>query len=219
MRVLIVEDETELAEMLADGLRAEGMLCDLAHDGARALELTAAVDYDVLVLDRDLPLLSGDAVCRALNTAGHPARILMLTAAGTLSDLVEGLGQGADDYMAKPFSYLELVARLRALGRRGPGTAAGATVLSRHGISLDTVRRTAERDGRPLKLTPRELGVLELLLAADGAPLATEELRDRLWDAALDPATTAVRVTVHSLRRKLGEPPLISHDAGFGYRL
>ncbi|MER8048129.1 response regulator transcription factor [Streptomyces sp. NPDC094032] len=218
MRVLIVEDEAELAAMLADGLRGEGMVCDVAHDGARALELTAAHPYDVLVLDRDLPRLSGDAVCRALNTAGYPARILMLTAAAGLSDLVDGLGQGADDYMAKPFSYLELVARLRALGRR---TSAGAlpTVLTRRGLSLDTARRVAERDGRPLKLTPRELGVLELLLAADGAPVTTEELRDSLWDAALDPATTAVRVTVHSLRRKLGEPPLITHEPGFGYRL
>ncbi|MER5503061.1 response regulator transcription factor [Streptomyces sp. NPDC002561] len=218
MRVLIVEDEVELAAMLAEGLRAEGMVCEVAHDGARALEMTAAAEYDVLVLDRDLPRLSGDAVCRALNTAGYPAGILMLTAAGALSDLVDGLGQGADDYMAKPFSYLELIARLRALGRRA-STGSAATVLSRHGISLDTVRRVAERDGRPLKLTPRELGVLELLLAADGAPVTTEELRDSLWDAALDPATTAVRVTVHSLRRKMGEPPLINHDPGFGYRL
>ncbi|MEV6976637.1 response regulator transcription factor [Kitasatospora sp. NPDC093806] len=216
MRVLIVEDETELAAMLAEGLRAEGMTCDIAHDGARALEMTAAADYDVLVLDRNLPKLSGDAVCRALDTAGYPARILMLTAAGTLSDLVDGLGKGADDYLAKPFSYLELVARLRALARRTP---AGATVLTRNGISLDTVRRVAERDGRPLKLTPRELGVLELLLLADGAPVATEQLRDSLWDPALDPATTAVRVTVHSLRRKIGPPPLITHDPGYGYRL
>ncbi|MFE2284509.1 response regulator transcription factor [Streptomyces sp. NPDC059443] len=218
MRVLIVEDEAELAAMLADGLRAEGMACDVAHDGARALEMTAAADYDILLLDRDLPKLSGDAVCRALNTAGYPARILMLTAAGTLADLVDGLGQGADDYMAKPFSYLELIARLRALGRRAP-TGSGATVLSRRGVGLDTVRRIAERDGRPLRLTPRELGVLEMLLAADGAPVGTDQLRDSLWDAALDPATTAVRVTVHSLRRKLGEPPLITHDAGYGYRL
>ncbi|MFB0630691.1 response regulator transcription factor [Streptomyces sp. AB3(2024)] len=218
MRVLIVEDEVELAEMLADGLRVEGMICDVAHDGAHALEMTAAAGYDVLVLDRDLPHLSGDSVCRALNTAGYPARILMLTAADSLSDLVDGLGQGADDYMAKPFSYLELIARLRALGRRSSHGSA-TTVLSRHGVSLDTVRRVAERDGRPLKLTPRELGVLELLLRADGAPVDTEELRDRLWDAALNPATTAVRVTVHALRRKLGEPPLIQHDPGFGYRL
>ncbi|MFE6049201.1 response regulator transcription factor [Kitasatospora sp. NPDC056446] len=220
MRVLIVEDERELAAMLAEGLRAEGMVCDIAHDGARALEMTAAADYDVLVLDRNLPHLSGDAVCRALDTTGYPARILMLTAAGTLSDLVDGLGKGADDYLSKPFSYLELVARLRALARRAPaGSTAGTTVLTGHGISLDTVHRIAERDGRPLKLTPRELGVLELLLLAGGAPVTTEQLRDRLWDPALDPATTAVRVTVHSLRRKIGEPPLITHDPGYGYRL
>ncbi|MGY3677584.1 response regulator transcription factor [Streptomyces sp. TE33382] len=218
MRVLIVEDEADLAAMLAEGLRDEGMACDVAHDGARALELTAAAEYDVLILDRDLPKRSGDAVCRALNTAGYPARILMLTAAGTLSDLVDGLGQGADDYLAKPFSYLELVARVRALGRRSPG-GGSPTVLSRNGVSLDTVRRVAERDGRPLKLTPRELGVLELLLAADGAPVDTRQLRDALWDTALDPATTAVRVTVHALRRKIGEPALIVHDPGYGYRL
>ncbi|MFD7031484.1 response regulator transcription factor [Streptomyces sp. NPDC059917] len=218
MRVLIVEDERELAEMLAEGLRGEGMLCDVAHDGLEALRRTADADYDVVILDRDLPGLDGDAVCRALTTMGHPAGILMLTAADTLSDLVEGLGQGADDYMAKPFSYLELVARLRALGRRSSGNRT-PVVRSRRGISLDTVRRVAERDGRPLKLTPRELGVLELLLAADGAPVTTEELRDRLWDPALDPATTAVRVTLHSLRRKIGDPPLIVHDAGYGYRL
>lgn len=219
MHVLIVEDEEELAAMLAEGLRGEGMICDVAHDGPQALEMTAAsAEYDVLVLDRDLPHLSGDAVCRALNAAGYPARILMLTAAGALTDLIDGLGHGADDYMTKPFSYLELVARLRALARRSTaGTT--ATVLSRHGISLDTVRRVAERDGRPLKLTPRELGVLELLLAADGAPVTREELKDRLWDAALDPATTAIRVTVHSLRRKLGEPQLVSHTPGYGYRL
>ncbi|MDD9379688.1 response regulator transcription factor [Streptomyces sp. ZAF1911] len=218
MRVLIVEDERELALMLAEGLRDEGMVCDLAHDGLEALKRTGEADYDVVILDRDLPGLGGDAVCRALAAMGHPARILMLTAADTLSDLVEGLGQGADDYMTKPFSYLELVARLRALGRR---TAAGRAevVLSRHGISLDTVRRVAERDGRPLHLTPKELGVLELLLAADGAPVTTEELRERLWDTGLDPATTAVRVTVHALRRKIGDPPLIVHDAGYGYRL
>ncbi|MFF3210175.1 response regulator transcription factor [Streptomyces sp. NPDC002886] len=218
MRVLIVEDERELALMLAEGLRDEGMVCDLAHDGLEALRKTGEADYDVVILDRDLPGLGGDAVCRALAAMGHPARILMLTAADTLSDLVEGLGQGADDYMTKPFSYLELVARLRALGRR---SAAGRAevVLSRSGISLDTVRRVAERDGRPLHLTPKELGVLELLLAADGAPVTTEELRERLWDTGLDPATTAVRVTVHALRRKIGDPPLIVHDTGYGYRL
>ncbi|MCX5403724.1 response regulator transcription factor [Streptomyces sp. NBC_00335] len=218
MRVLIVEDERELAVMLAEGLRDEGMLCDLAHDGLEALRRTGEADYDVVILDRDLPGLGGDAVCRALLAMDHPARILMLTAADTLSDLVEGLGQGADDYMTKPFSYLELVARLRALGRRAAAGRA-EVVLSRRGISLDTVRRVAERDGRPLHLTPKELGVLELLLAADGAPVTTEELRERLWDTGLDPATTAVRVTVHALRRKIGDPPLIVHDTGYGYRL
>lgn len=218
MRVLIVEDERELAGMLADGLRDEGMICDVAHDGVQALQRTGEADYDVVILDRDLPGLGGDAVCRALATTGHPARILMLTAADALSDLVDGLGQGADDYMTKPFSYLELVARLRALGRRSSGGSA-PVVLSRRGVSLDTVRRVAERDGCPLKLTPKELGVLELLLAADGAPVSTEDLLDGLWDTALDPATTAVRVTVHALRRKLGDPPLIVHDAGYGYRL
>ncbi|MFZ3493791.1 response regulator transcription factor [Streptomyces sp. 5.8] len=218
MRVLIVEDERELAVMLAEGLHDEGMLCDLAHDGLEALRRTGEADYDVVILDRDLPGLGGDAVCRALVAMGHPARILMLTAADTLSDLVDGLGQGADDYMTKPFSYLELVARLRALGRRSAAGRADV-VLSRHGISLDTVRRVAERDGRPLHLTPKELGVLELLLAADGAPVTTEELRERLWDTGLDPATTAVRVTVHALRRKIGDPPLIVHDTGYGYRL
>jgi DNA-binding response OmpR family regulator len=141
----------------------------------------------------------------------------MLTAAGTLADLVDGLGKGADDYLAKPFSYLELVARLRALGRRAP--AAAQTVLARRGVALDTVRRVAERDGRPLRLTPRELGVLEVLLAADGAPVPVRDLFERLWDPNLDPASTAVKVAVHQLRRKLGDPPLIETDPGYGYRL
>ncbi|MFF9428898.1 response regulator transcription factor [Streptomyces sp. NPDC014746] len=148
MRVLIVEDEEDLAVMLADGLRGGGMTCD----AVRAQEMTAAAAYDVSVLDRDLPQLSGDAVCRARNTAGHPARILMLTAAGALTDLVDGLGHGADDYMSRPFSSLEQVARLRTPGRRS-GIGATATVLSRHGVERDTVRCVAERDGRPLKLT------------------------------------------------------------------
>ncbi|MFE0178227.1 response regulator transcription factor [Streptomyces sp. NPDC059002] len=217
MRVLIVEDEHELAETLAEGLREEGMVCAIAHDGARALEMTAATDYDVLVLDRELPTVSGDAVCRTLNTTGHPARILMLTAAGTLTDLVDGLALGADDYLAKPFSYLELVARLRALKRRTTNNA--PTVLTRHGVRLDTVRRQAERDGRPLRLTPKELGVLEILMTADGAPVTARNLLDELWDPHHDPATTTVKVTVHHLRRKLGDPPLIETDPGFGYRL
>lgn len=217
MRVLIVEDEEELAEMIATGLRAEGMVVDLAHDGATALELVAGTDYDVLVLDRDLPIIHGDAVCRALHAAGHPARILMLTAAGSVGDIVDGLGQGADDYLAKPFSYLELVARLQALGRRGADRR--STVLERRGVRVDTVRRLAERDGRLLRLTPKEFGVLEALLAADGGAVRPGDLLDLVWDHATDPESTVVKVTVHQLRRKLGDPPLIETVPGFGYRL
>ncbi|GLW49456.1 DNA-binding response regulator [Streptomyces sp. NBRC 14336] len=217
MRVLVVEDEEDLAEMIADGLRSSGIVADVAFDGGRAMEMAAAADYDVLVLDRDLPGIHGDAVCRMLTTNGYPARILMLTAAGSLADLVDGLGKGADDYLAKPFSYVELVARLQALARRGPsGTP---TVLERHGLRLDTVRRIAERDGRLLRLTPKELGVLEALMSADGSPLRAADLLEMVWDYDTDPESTTVKVTVHQLRRKLGPPPLIETVPGFGYRL
>ncbi|TMU98519.1 response regulator transcription factor [Streptomyces sp. DASNCL29] len=217
MRVLVIEDEEELAGMIAEGLRAAGMAADVALDGGRALEMAAAADYDVLVLDRDLPGIHGDAVCRMLGTTGYPARILMLTAAGALSDIVDGLGQGADDYLSKPFSYAELIARLRALARRGPsGTP---TVLERHDLRLDTVRRIAERDGRLLRLTPKELGILEALMSADGAPLRARELLELVWDCDTDPLSTTVKVTVHQLRRKLGDPPVIETVPGFGYRL
>ncbi|WP_405101631.1 response regulator transcription factor [Micromonospora sp. NBC_01412] len=217
MRVLVIEDEVELADMLGEGLRAEGMRVDTVYDGAHALEMAARNSYDVLVLDRDLPHVSGDAVCRSLRSVHYPARILMLTAAGALSDLVDGLALGADDYLAKPFAYLELVARLRALARRGPGTA--PTILERRGVRLDPVRRLAERDGRLLRLTPKELSVLEVLLAADGGLVSPRTLREEVWDPHLDPATTTVKVTVHQLRRKLGDPPLIETVPGFGYRL
>ncbi len=217
MRVLIVEDEEDLADMIADGLRADGMTPDIALDGARALEMTAAADYDILILDRDLPMIHGDAVCRSLNIAGYPARILMLTAAGALEDIVEGLGHGADDYLAKPFSYLELVARLRALGRRG---AAGAPIVfERRGVRLDTVRRLAERDGRLLRLTAKELAVLEALLAADGGLVSTAELIDIVWDGEVDSSSSVPKVTIHQLRRKLGNPPLIETSQGLGYRI
>ncbi|MFF9075756.1 response regulator transcription factor [Streptomyces sp. NPDC014872] len=216
MRVLIVEDEEELAEMIADGLRGEGMSADVAHDGATALQMASATSYDVLVLDRDLPVVGGDAVCRTLNAAGYPARMMMLTAAGALSDIVDGLGQGADDYLTKPYSYIELVARLRALGRRGP--AGAPTVLERHGVRVDTVRRLAERDGRLLRLTPKELGVLEALLEADGGILTPAQLLDAAWQTPPE-SRSAVKVTVHQLRRKLGEPPVIETVPGFGYRL
>ncbi|MGW3984183.1 response regulator transcription factor [Streptomyces mirabilis] len=217
MRVLVVEDEEELARMIAEGLRAEGMAADLAHDGARAMEMAASTDYDVLILDRDLPVVHGDSVCRTLRTIGHPARIIMLTAAGTLGDIVDGLGQGADDYLAKPFSYLELLARVRALARRG---ASGTpTVLTRRGVRLDTMRRIAERDERLLRLTPKEMGVLEMLLTADGGTVRPVELLDAVWDADTDRTSTVVKVTIHNLRRKLGEPDLIETVPGFGYRL
>ncbi|MGP3946610.1 response regulator transcription factor [Streptomyces sp. 6N106] len=217
MRVLVIEDEEELAGMIAEGLRAAGMAADVALDGGRAMEMAAAADYDVLVLDRDLPGIHGDTLCRMLGTTGYPARILMLTAAGSLSDIVDGLGQGADDYLSKPFSYAELIARLRALARRGPsGTP---TVLERHDLRLDTVRRIAERDGRLLRLTPKELGVLEALMSADGAPLRARDLVEMVWDCDTDPLSTTVKVTVHQLRRKLGDPPVIETVPGFGYRL
>jgi DNA-binding response OmpR family regulator len=217
MHVLVVEDEVELAQMLADGLRGEGMEVRTAHDGARALELAAVTDFDVIVLDRDLPGVGGDTVCRTLVALGHLARILMLTAAGTVSDRVDGLSLGADDYLAKPFAYVELVARIHALARRS-GTAP-PTVLERYGVRLDTARRLAERDGRPLALTRRELGVLEALLMADGGIITTRELLEQVWDPYLTPETTAVKVAVYQLRRKLGDPPLIETVPRFGYRL
>ncbi|MFD7997973.1 response regulator transcription factor [Streptomyces mirabilis] len=217
MRVLIIEDEEELAEMVATGLRSSGIVADVALDGSRAMEMAAAVEYDVLVLDRDLPGIHGDAVCRMLTGAGYPARILMLTAAGSLRDLVDSLGKGADDYLAKPFSYVELVARLQALARRGPGGT--PTVLEHHGLRLDAVRRIAERDGRLLRLTPKEFGVLEALMSAGGAPLRPADLLDMVWDGHTSPESTTVKVTVHQLRRKLGPPPLIATVPGFGYRL
>lgn len=218
MRVLIVEDEDDLARTLADGLRDEGFTVDTAADGAAALVHLGRHDADVVVLDRDLPVLRGDAVCRALVAAEHPARILMLTAAGTLSDRVSGLDLGADDYLAKPFAYLELVARIRALGRRG-GTATAGRVLERQGVRLDTDRRIAERDGRPLRLTPKEMAVLQALLEADGGVLTPTDLLDAVWEDPFDTSRGVVKVVVFSLRRKLGDPPVISTEAGHGYRI
>jgi DNA-binding response OmpR family regulator len=216
VRVLVVDDEVDLADMLAEGLRADGIPADTAHDGARALSALAERDYDVVVLDRDLPVLHGDAVCRTLTAQGHPARILMLTAAGALGDLVDGLALGADDYLAKPFAYLELVARIRALARRGASTP---SVLAHQDIRLDTQRRIAERDGRVLRLTPKEMAVLEALLEADGGTVTPRDLADRVWDGQLEPGSGAVKVTVHQLRRKLGEPAVLRTVPGFGYRL
>jgi DNA-binding response OmpR family regulator len=217
VRVLVVEDEVVLAEAVARGLRREGMAVDLAFDGADGLEKATVNRYEVIVLDRDLPRVHGDAVCRRLSARGGASRILMLTAAGTIDDKVEGLNLGADDYLGKPFSFRELVARVRALGRRsGEPTP---PVLARHDVVLDRARRQASRGGQPLSLTRKELGVLEVLLAADGAVISAEELLERVWDEHADPFTQTVRVTVMNLRRKLGKPPLIETVIGEGYRL
>jgi DNA-binding response OmpR family regulator len=217
VRVLVVEDEVVLAEAVARGLRREGMAVDLAFDGADALEKATVNRYEVIVLDRDLPRVHGDAVCRRLAGRGGASRILMLTAAGTIDDKVEGLNLGADDYLGKPFAFRELVARVRALGRRsGEPTP---PVLARHDVVLDRARRQASRGGQSLPLTRKELGVLEVLLAADGAVISAEELLERVWDEHADPFTQTVRVTVMNLRRKLGKPPLIETVIGAGYRL
>ena len=217
MRVLLVEDEADLADTLADGLRREGYLVDVARDGAAALSLAATTDVDVIVLDRDLPVLHGDAVCRTLVSQQYPARILMLTAAGTLGDRVAGLDLGADDYLAKPFAYLELLARIRALGRR-TGTASSA-VLEHSGVRLDSSRRIAERDGHPVRLTLKEFGVLEALLEAGGGWITAEDLLDAVWDEPLDRTRGVVKIVVHTLRRKLGAPAVIQSAAGYGYRM
>lgn len=218
MKVLIVEDEVEMADLLADGLRNQGFVVDVARDGAQALSHAAASSYDVVVLDRDLPVLHGDAVCRTLIATGHGARILMLTASGSVAERVEGLNIGADDYLAKPFAYTELVARIHALARRGGG-ASRPTVLERHGVVLDTRRHLAERDGRLLRLSPKEMLILEILLSADGGVVTHADLLEQAWEEVVDPRSTVLKVAVHGLRRKLGDPPLIDAVPGIGYRL
>lgn len=216
MRVLVVEDDGELAEAIAAGLRLEGMAVDTALDGDAALDRALVNDYDVIVLDRDLPGVHGDAVCLALRDGGADARILMLTAAATIGDRVEGLNLGADDYLPKPFAFEELVARVHALARRAP---AGPSLLVRGDLQLDRARRHVTRAGREVSLTRKELGLLEVLLAADGAVVSAEELLERVWDENADPFTRTVAVTVGRLRRKLGEPDVIETVVGTGYRV
>jgi DNA-binding response OmpR family regulator len=216
VRVLVIEDDGELAEAIATGLRMEGMAVDTAFDGAAGLDRAIVNDYDVIVLDRDLPALHGDDVCGRLVTAVR-ARILMLTAAGTIEDRVAGLGRGADDYLPKPFAFAELVARIRALARRSH--PAVPPVLTAKGITLDPARRVATRRGSTLELGAKELAVLELLMAADGRVVSAEELLERAWDEMADPFTTAVKVTVSRLRRKLGDPPVIETVERAGYRI
>ncbi|MBT1624245.1 response regulator transcription factor [Curtobacterium flaccumfaciens pv. oortii] len=217
MRVLVVDDETALADLIARGLSRQDMAVDVAYRGDLADELLAVNDYDVVVLDRDVPGLHGDEVARRLAARGSLTRILMLTAATTLTDRVNGLELGADDYLAKPFEYPELVARVRALGRRS--VAPVAPVLERGGLLVDTNRRMALRDGRPLDLTSKELGVLETLLRADGRIVSAEELLEKVWDMNIDPFTAAVRVTMSKLRKKLGDPDPIRTVPGKGYAL
>ena len=217
MRVLIVEDQRELAVTVATGLRREGMAVDLAFDGAAALTHPALASYDVVVLDRDLPVVHGDDVCRQLIARGSRARVLMLTAAGSIDDRVEGLGLGADDYLAKPFAFAELVARVRALARRAQ--PALPPVFARGDLRLDPARRLASRAGRRLELSAKELDVLELLLAADGAVVSAEDLLERAWDEHADPFSNVVKVTISRLRRKLGDPPLIETVRHAGYRI
>ncbi|WP_049576929.1 response regulator transcription factor [Streptomyces sp. SBT349] len=216
MRVLLVEDEQPLAGYIAVGLRKHGFAVDIALDGVTALDKCAVTPYDVVVLDRGLPKMHGDTVCRTLAQRGT-SRILMLTASGAVQDRVEGLILGADDYLGKPFAFSELVARVRALVRRA--SRARPPVLRAAGVVLDPARRTAERDGRLLHLTPKEFGVLEQLLAAEGDVVSAETLLDKVWDEHADPFTNAIRITVGTLRRKLGDPPLIATVTGAGYRI
>ena len=217
MRVLVVEDEQVLADAIARGLRREAMAVDLSHDGASALERIAVNRYDVVVLDRDLPVVHGDEVCRRLAAEPVAPLVLMLTASAGVDDRVDGLTLGADDYLPKPFAFPELVARIRALGRRaGPALP---PVIERNGLTLDPARRAASRDGRFLRLTNKELAVLEVLLCADGEVVSSEELLERAWDEHADPFTNAVRVMMVKLRRKLGNPPLIETVPGAGYRI
>ncbi len=217
MRVLVVEDHRELAETVASGLRREAMAVDVAFDGESAVQQAAVYDYDVIVLDRDLPKLHGDRVCETLVRGGARARVLMLTASAGIEDRVAGLSLGADDYLPKPFAFAELVARIRALARRAQ--PALPPVLSSGGLRLDPAHRTVHRAGAPVDLSAKEFAVLELLMAAAGAVLSPEELLARAWDDATDPFSNVVKVTISRLRRKLGEPPLIETVPGAGYRI
>jgi DNA-binding response OmpR family regulator len=217
LRVLVVEDDRELAEAVAIGLRRTRMAVDVAYDGDAGLDRAVVTDYDVIVLDRDLPGLHGDALCAKLVEAGARSRVLMLTAAATIEDRVDGLGLGADDYLPKPFAFAELVARLQALYRRAQPAIPPRLVQG--DVELDTGKRQAFRAGRPLELGPKEFGVLELLLAAQGRVVSAEELLFRVWDEEADLFTSAVKVTVSRLRRKLGEPAVIETIPQAGYRI
>jgi len=217
MRVLVIEDDEELAETVATGLRDARMAVDTALDGESGLWRALVHDYEVVVLDRDLPVVHGDEVCRRLVAAGTRSRVLMLTGAAQDQDLIEGLGLGADDYLPKPFAFAVLVARIAALARRAQPNI--PPVLEHGDLAVDTAKRCAQRAGRPLALRPKEFGVLELLLAAQGRVVSAEELLERVWDEAADPFTGAVKITISRLRTKLGDPPMIETVAKAGYRI
>ncbi|MEV7808452.1 response regulator transcription factor [Microbispora sp. NPDC088329] len=217
MRVLVAEDERMLADSIAEGLREEALAVDVAYDGDAALERVRVNDYDVLILDRDLPGTHGDDVCRAVVTEAAQVRVLMLTAAADVRSRVEGLSLGADDYLPKPFAFEELVARVHALGRRV--RPADPPILERAGIRLDWAHRQAFRDGRYVPLARKEFGVLAELLRADGAVVSSETLLEKVWDEHIDPFTNTVRTTMMKLRRKIGDPPVIETVTGAGYRI
>jgi DNA-binding response OmpR family regulator len=216
VRVLVVEDHKVLADRIAEGLRDAGMAVDVAYDGAAAMEITACTRYDVIVLDRDLPRVHGDAVCASLVAGPAEARILMLTAAAAVEDRVDGLDLGADDYLGKPFAFAELLARVRSLARRSPSTP---PVVFWGDLVIDRARRRVSRGAQPVLLTRKEFGVLEVLAAAAGGVVSAEELLERVWDEHADPFSNTVSVTVSRLRRKLGSPPPIETVIGSGYRL
>ncbi|MGO9218789.1 MAG: response regulator transcription factor [Streptosporangiaceae bacterium] len=217
MRVLVAEDVRRLADDIAEGLRDQGIAADVAYDGADAAAKLDLSPYDVLVLDRDLPGVHGDTICRTITAAGNPVMILMLTAAGTPGDRVDGLAIGADDYLPKPFHFPELVLRIRALARRKP--AAQPRILRAAGIELDPLRRTVTRHGRQLDISVKEFAVLETLLKAAPAALSAEDLLAQAWDENTDPFTKTVQVTISRLRRKLGDPQIIETVPGVGYRI
>ena len=217
MRVLVVEDHAELAESVARVLRRDGIATDIALDGQDALRQTAVIDYDVVVLDRDLPRLHGDQVCRTLVARKVQTKVLMLTASGTVADRVDGLSIGADDYLPKPFSFAELTARIRALARRSQPPV--PPILAHGDLRLDSGKRIATRAGERLPLSPKELAVLEYLLAAHGRVISAEELLERVWDEETDPFTTTVKSTINRLRAKLGSPPVIETVPQSGYRV
>jgi DNA-binding response OmpR family regulator len=217
VRVLVIEDDEEMAEAVAAGLRQAQMAVDVAFDGLGGFARAQNNEYEVIVIDRDLPGMHGDDICARLVSGGCRSRLLMLTAAATTDDLVDGLGLGADDYLTKPFEFPVLVARITALLRRAQ--PAIPPVLRHGDLQVDTARRRAQRAGRPLDLRPKEFGVLEVLLASQGRSVSAEELLERVWDEAADPFTNVVKVTISRLRTKLGDPPLIETLARSGYRI